>query len=147
MSYIKKTLTDGETIIILKRYHWFFWIHPVFWSCLFFLASIISEEANNLFFALGLIIILWCFVKYVCTENAVTNKRIVFKTGFIRTNTDELIVKKVENVQIQQSIIGRIFGYGNLEFRGTGGSPVIFKLIPDPISTKKEIENNVFKEL
>ena len=78
------------------------------------------------------------------TENVATNKRVIFKIGFIRSDTDELRNENIENIQIKQSIIGRILGYGDLEFRGTGGSPVVFKTIPDPISVKKEIEHVIY---
>lgn len=129
-SYINKTLVEGEKVILFTRMHWMFWFWP----------------AVSLFVPpLGLIVLFFAFFVYLSTENAVTNKRIILKKGFIRTNTDELRNEKIENIQIKQSIIGRIFQYGNLEFRGIGGSPVIFKKIPDPISFKKEVEKIIYK--
>ena len=160
MSYIKKTLTEDEKIIVFRKYHWIFWLWPIILCVLFFMplltlliitffhTSTSHKElpfAFWVFFFLLSIILIKYLIKYISTESSVTNKRIIFKTGFIRTNTDELRNTKLENIQIKQSLLGRIFSYGNLEFRGTGGSPVIFKTIPDPISLKKEIENNLYK--
>ena len=158
MSYIKKTLTEDEKIIILKKCHWIFWfsLMPIFLfitnvlSSLYLLRSLfIDTEQYKIIIAMCSLVpsaigLLSYLIKYKSTENAVTNRRVIFKTGFIRTNTDELRNERIENIQIRQSILGRILRYGDLEFRGTGGSPVVFKLIDDPIATKKEIENIIF---
>ena len=159
MSYIKKTLTAGENIIISKRIHWFYWISfmPFFLlflsvsSFLFLLISIFITGDGKLDAIIPLLIflpsffgLLCYFIKYISIENVVTNKRIIFKTGFIHADTDELRIERLENIQIKQSILGRIFRYGDLEFKGTGGSPVIFKFIADPISTKKQIESSLY---
>ncbi len=154
MSYVKKTLLNDEKIIVATKYHWVFWFCPVFCLTLPFLLIICTVMAWNdwtlspfsmtlmIFFALSLIILLLIlFIQYISIENVVTNKRVICKTGFIRTDTDELRNEKIENIQIKQSLVGRILGYGNLEFTGTGGSPVIFKLIPNPVAVKKDIEN------
>lgn len=160
MSYIKKTLTDGENIIISKKIHWFFWISfiPLFLlilcvgSCLFLLKFLFTGGGkldmiiSLCIFVPSVIGVLCYFIKYISIENMVTNKRIIFKTGFIHVDTDELRIERLENIQIKQSILGRIFRYGDLEFKGTGGSPVVFKFIANPISTKKEIENSLFNK-
>lgn len=158
MSYIKKTLTEDEKIIITKKCHWIFWfsLTPLFLfvtnilSSLYLLRSFfIDTEQFKIIISMCLLVpsaigLLCYLIKYKTIENAVTNRRVIFKTGFIRTDTDELRNERIENIQIRQSILGRILKYGDLEFKGTGGSPVIFKLIADPIGTKKEIENIIF---
>ena len=157
MSYIKKTLTAGETIVVSKRYHWVFWFWPsvrltvpfliVIWGIMAWNGGVFSPLAQviAILFAASLMVLLFVlFIKYVSTENVATNKRVIFKMGFIRSDTDELRNENIENIQIKQSIIGRILGYGDLEFRGTGGSPVVFKTVPDPISVKKEIERAIY---
>ena len=158
MSYIKKTLIEGEKIILIKKCHWIFWfsLMPIclfatnVLSSLYLLRSLFIDTEQfkiiiSMCFLVPSAIGLLCYlIKYKSTENAVTDRRVIFKTGFIRTDTDELRNERIENIQIRQSILGRIFSYGDLEFRGTGGSPVIFKLIDDPIATKKEIENIIF---
>ena len=151
MSYIKKTLTAGETISVSKRYHWVFWFWPsarftftflfILWGVMAWNGGVFSPfvKTITILFAASLIVLLFVlFIKYISTENVATNKRVIFKMGFIRSDTDELRIENIENIQIKQSIIGRILGYGNLEFRGTGGSPVVFKTIPDPIGVKKK---------
>ncbi len=166
MSYIEKTLTDNEKIIAFRRSHWILLVWPIVLFTFFISISlfllylfrnlpadfVIPYEgikiAIFIIIALFLIFIVTTIftylIKYISTEYVITNKRIIFKTGFIWTNTDELRNSQLENIQIKQSIMGRILLYGDLEFRGTGGSPVIFKTISNPIAFKKEIENHLY---
>jgi uncharacterized membrane protein YdbT with pleckstrin-like domain len=50
----------------------------------------------------------------------VTNRRIIYKTGFIRRQTNEMHMDKVESVRVDQSVLGRILDYGNVNILGTG---------------------------
>ena len=165
MSYIEKTLTDNEKIIAFRRSHWISLLWPfVLFTFLIFASLFVLYLFKNLptdllivyermiifiiiasFFIFIVTIIFTHLIKYISTEYVITNKRIIFKTGFIWTNTDELRNSQLENIQIKQSIIGRLLFYGDLEFRGTGGSPVIFKTVSNPIAFKKEIENHIYK--
>ena len=152
MSYIKKTLTDDEKILLLQSYHYIFWLFPAMICAVCVAVGImgwcygIPSFVNIFFILIGLLILLRYLIKNISTENAATTKRVIFKTGFVRTDTDELRNEKIENIQIKQSILGRILNYGDLEFKGTGGTSVIFKLIANPIDTKKKIENLIFEK-
>ena len=46
------------------------------------------------------------------TETDVTNMRVVHKTGFIKRRTFEMALDKIESVDVNQSIMGRILNYG-----------------------------------
>ncbi len=156
MSYIKKTLTSGEKLVVLKRRHWFFWIKPSLWSVVLLVGFYlyfssynqkIWETALSLLVITGIVILplwLWDYIKYRSKEYAVTTKRVIVKTGVIRIDTDELRNERIENIQINLSLLGRLFGYGDLEFKGTGGTEVVFLFIADPVGTKKTIEAVIF---
>ncbi len=60
-------------------------------------------------------------VDYRSTELAVTNKRIITKSGLIQRNTTEMFLEKVESIQVDQGILGRIFDFGSITISGTGG--------------------------
>ena len=76
-------------------------------------------------------------------EQGITNKRMIMKTGFFSRKTDEMIISKVETVEINQSAIGRVFGFGNVIITGTGNSNIVFKEIKNPIEIKKIIDNTI----
>ena len=54
------------------------------------------------------------------TETDVTNLRVVHKTGFIKRQTFEMSLDKVESVDVNQSILGRILNYGDVTVLGVG---------------------------
>ncbi|WP_295449098.1 PH domain-containing protein, partial [uncultured Thiodictyon sp.] len=66
------------------------------------------------FYGLGLLAWLAAYLRYISTELAVTNKKIIAKTGFIRRDTIEMLLPKVESVQVIQSLFGRVLNYGSV---------------------------------
>lgn len=75
------------------------------------------------------------------TEQAITNRRVVFKNELIARKTEEMNLNRVETVEVEQSILGRIFGYGNVKLTETGSSFVIFKFVEAFIKSFNCISN------
>ena len=71
---------------------------------------------------LGLIFLIMAYVRYHSTELAVTTKRVIVKHGFIRRQTVEINMSKVESIQVDQGVLGRLFDFGTLIISGTGTS-------------------------
>ena len=90
---------------------------------------------------IGFITIIRPLISYFTTEIGVTNKRFIFKTGLISRDSLELNLTKVENVRINQSIIGRILGYGDVTVIGTGGTRAVVNFIDNPQNLKREISS------
>ena len=149
MSYIKKTLIEDEELIFHGKQHWLFWIKPLFYSAILLtLSGFFVTFKEPLFYILAIGFLLWnlfiffyYLIQYKCTEYAITTRRVIFKTGFLRRDTNELKNEAIENIQIDQMIMGRMFGYGELSFTGTGGSRVVFGRVSNPTKVKKKIEN------
>jgi uncharacterized membrane protein YdbT with pleckstrin-like domain len=86
----------------------------------------------------GVVILIGLWIKFRSTELAVTNRRVIAKFGFIRRHTFELNIDRVEAIQVEQGITGRIFGYGTLRIAGAGN----FDPIPNvraPMDFKKAV--------
>lgn len=81
------------------------------------------------------------FLRLKSTEQGVTNKRVILKTGIISRSTQEMKLKSIETVEISQGILGRIFGFGTIRITGRGISNFAFKGIDDPMSVKRQIES------
>jgi len=123
MSYIKKTLINNEKVISFFSIHKFHYILPL---------------------AMSLCIIgIPLLLKYLFTEYGLTNNRVITKTGVISRSTEEMKLSKVETVEIKQSILGRIIGYGNVIVSGTGSSNVIISKVSNPIEVKKKIDSQL----
>ena len=71
---------------------------------------------------------------------AVTNKRVICCSGAFRIHTEELKNAKVESVEIKQSLLGNLFGYGDIWFSGTGTSKVVFRGVENPRQLKSQFE-------
>jgi uncharacterized membrane protein YdbT with pleckstrin-like domain len=73
------------------------------------------------------------------TETDVTNMRVVHKTGFIQRRTFEMSLDKVESVDVNQSILGRIFNYGDVTVRGVGEGAETIATIASPLAFRSHI--------
>ena len=74
-----------------------------------------------------------------CTELAVTDRRVIFKTGFVRRRTVEMNMDKVETVDVDQSILGRILGYGTIHVLGTGSGIEHLRQVAHPLELRSAI--------
>jgi uncharacterized membrane protein YdbT with pleckstrin-like domain len=89
-------------------------------------------------FGFGLIFWLSAYINYKTTELAFTNKRVIAKFGFIRRSTVEMNIKKVESVQVDQGILGRIFNYGSIVISGAGNPQAPIPGISSPMEFRKK---------
>ena len=90
------------------------------------------------FFAVSLGLV--ALVERLSTELAVTDRRIVYKTGLIKRNTMEQQLQRVDSVSINQSIFGRLLGYGDVEIRGSGNSFTPTHKIASPLEFRKAVQ-------
>lgn len=73
------------------------------------------------------------------TETDVTSLRVVHKEGFIKRQTFEMSLDKIESVDVSQSIAGRIFGWGDVTVNGVGEGTKTIKMIGAPIEFRNHI--------
>lgn len=137
MSYIEQTLMPGENIVSEATLHWAMFIAPAFVSIVGLLAY--SGDGGSIILILGLIWLGWRVLVYYSTELAVTNKRVLAKTGVIRRHSIDVQNSKVEGLTYNQGIIGRIFGYGSIFVRGTGIGMVPIPYVAAPESFKRDV--------
>ena len=89
------------------------------------------------FFGIGLIFWIMAYIRYKTTELAFTNKRVIAKFGFISRQTIELYIGKVESIQVDQGILGRIFNFGTLVISGAGNPQAPIPGISDPMAFRR----------
>jgi len=88
-------------------------------------------------FGLGLIFWVLAYVRYKTTELAITTKRVIVKHGFIRRRTVEININKVESIQVDQEILGRMFNFGTLVIAGAGDPQAPIAGISSPMAFRK----------
>jgi uncharacterized membrane protein YdbT with pleckstrin-like domain len=87
---------------------------------------------------LGLVLLGWAWILYRTTEFAVTDKRIIAKTGLISRSTVEMFLDKVESLHVEQTVMGRLFDFGSVTIRGTGATEESFRNISAPLELRKQ---------
>jgi uncharacterized membrane protein YdbT with pleckstrin-like domain len=107
-SYVDKVLIRGESV--LHRGQLLLWPHA--WKIA--LGVVLAPVG------LGLLLLAWVYILYKTTEIAITNKRVISKSGFITRNTIEINLPKIESVQVDQNLPGRLFDYGTIIIAGAG---------------------------
>jgi uncharacterized membrane protein YdbT with pleckstrin-like domain len=128
MSYISRRLAPGEEIVREGEYHWFQKTWP--WLALLVLGILI----------IGIIIWAVALFRMATTRWAVTNRRVILKRGFFNAHVDELTLGSIEGAHVDQSIFGRIFGYGKLRLTGRGESHLEFPTMAHPNRFRSAIE-------
>ncbi len=88
-------------------------------------------------FGLGLIFLIMAYVRYKTTELAITTKRVIVKFGLIRRRTIEININKVESIQVDQEILGRVFNFGTLVISGAGNPQAPVAGISSPMDFRR----------
>jgi uncharacterized membrane protein YdbT with pleckstrin-like domain len=147
MSYVDHNLLDGEHVVYRTRLHWLLFIWPVLLT-VFVLLPVAWMLSGGKWSGLawfpvgvGLLILLAAFIKRHSSDFAVTNKRVMMKVGVFRTRSIELLLRKIEAISVDQSLMGRIFGYGNIVVTGSGGTKEPFSTIQAPLDFRRAVQS------
>ena len=137
MSYIDGNLLDGEHVVYRTRLHWLLFVIPVLFTVVVLLplAWLMANGTWKSFawtpLSFGLIVLVATFIKRQSSDFAVTNKRVMMKVGVFATRSIELLLNKIEAIAVNQSLMGRVFGYGDIAVTGSGGTEKHFRASRD----------------
>ena len=130
MPYVDRVLQEGESVRHIARISWVTYLPGLLlWAVAGVLAGILPSAPALHFlvltvaaivFIIGTILLARAWFHRVTTEIAVTDRRIIYKRGFVRRYTVEMHMDKVESVDVDQSILGRMLDYGDVIIHGTG---------------------------
>jgi uncharacterized membrane protein YdbT with pleckstrin-like domain len=149
MSYVKSVLQADEQIRYVTNIHWIIYVPGVALlvvAALVYGFALTEEGGRPLWIAVAGVLavvaaltLFQAWFRRFTTEIAVTNRRIIYKRGFIRRDTIEMQMDKVESVDVQQSVGGRILGYGDILIRGVGVGIEPLKNIDSPIEFRNHV--------
>jgi uncharacterized membrane protein YdbT with pleckstrin-like domain len=157
MSYYQKVLMPDEAVRAMGRLHWAIYLRAWLLFAIGVIAglvflylhysatwnggtpSYIAGGVAALFLLMALISSQNALIRRQTTEIVVTDRRIIFKEGFIRRRTMEMNLSKVETVDVVQSIWGRVFDYGSIVIRGVGSSYEPLRMIANPLEIRTAI--------
>lgn len=154
MRYVRRVLQPGERVVYETQLHWLIYLRAILALivCGLLLGGALSVASDQkqyfslalwiaaaIFALLALSTALGAFIRRTTTELAITNHRVIYKTGLLSRHTLEMNRSKVESVDVNQTILGRILGYGTIIVRGTGGSLEPMRQIADPLTFRSQI--------
>jgi hypothetical protein len=167
LSYVEKNLVPGETLLYQTRHHWIVLLGPVLFGLAMDLAGIAllvgafadkgdkgasagSLGTGNVAMMVAAILllmggtatVLYGLAKRNATEMAVTNKRVLIKTGMASRRTLDLMLGRVESIGVEETMMGRTLGYGTVILRGTGGTPEVFVMIANPQEFRRQVQEH-----
>ena len=147
MNYIDKILLSDEKLIYRSHPHWIIFFRPVISLllaiCAFYWGLILMADLA------GLITLLSCLsalMVYYTSEFGITNKRVIIKLGFIRRYSFENALNRIEAVEVEQSILGRLLDYGTIRIRGVGGSAELFPAVPNPLLFRHKVQTQIERQ-
>jgi uncharacterized membrane protein YdbT with pleckstrin-like domain len=117
-NYVQQSLSAGEQVVYEAKLHWMIFV---------------SLKALLTLFIAPLI-------EFSTSEFAITNKRVIIKVGLITRRTLEMNLNKIESVNVNQGLLGRLLGYGTIVIVGTGGTKEPFADISDPLTFRKKFQ-------
>lgn len=158
MGYIEKHLIPGEHVVFKTRLHTITIVfHALvglvlallgifcFYQSIAYRNDINGQSrswtiAGVILVVIGIVQVVVAMLKRNATEMAVTNRRVLIKTGMASRRTIELLLSNVESIVIVEPFLGRMLGYGTVVVRGTGGTPEPFDRIANPTGFRRAVQ-------
>ncbi|MEO0322731.1 MAG: PH domain-containing protein [Myxococcota bacterium] len=148
MGYADSNLMAGETIVHRAKMHWVLFVPGIFFALLWAVPAAVAVSSKG-DLALGMRLVLGApmvlalymlltrTIEYFTTELVVTSRRVMVKKGFIRRATSELNHARVEGFNVEQSILGRLLGFGTVVVNGTGGGKTPVRAVASPLEFRR----------
>ena len=149
MSYVREVLQPGEEIRFRTNVHWLVYLPAMMMFVLGIAFALWYTAAPSQHLTLlilsalsavpGVLLFIAAWLKRFGTEIAVTDRRVIYKTGLVQRDTTEINMAKIESVDVSQSILGRVFDFGTLTIRGTGETIEALRNIASPLQFRNAI--------
>ena len=161
MSYIDANLNPGETVIYQTRLHWIVMLRHIVFGCVLaalgaFLLYVsfnqpgLEPVTTHLLMIAGLVSLVGFVVTILvgaaqrnATEMGVTNRRVIVKVGLMGRRTIEMLLNKIESIEVKETGLGRMLGYGTVVIIGTGGTLEPFDRVAHPLQFRSVVQHQI----
>jgi hypothetical protein len=163
MSYIDATLVPGERVVYETRLHWVVMLGHILFALVMVIAGVglfvylrmqTGLDMNLVRILIGLAALLAVtgvaafivgMARRNATEMAVTTRRVVIKIGLAARKTIEMLLNKVETIEVSETTGGRMLGYGTIVIIGTGGTSEPFHKMAHPLQFRSQVQQQIEK--
>jgi uncharacterized membrane protein YdbT with pleckstrin-like domain len=161
MSYVKDNLLPNEKVLFTPRVHPTVFLRPLLpfvgaWLFVFLAVGLPQDQAisggaftgyllgvGGLLLVVAIVFWLQALIMVLTTQFAVTNKRVIARTGLIRRRSLVMLLSKIHSVAVKQDIFGRLLDLGTVTIAGTGGTGQAFQAIRSPLTVRTEINQTI----
>jgi uncharacterized membrane protein YdbT with pleckstrin-like domain len=160
VGYVEKNLISGEAVLYRTGCHWIVLLWPVFVGlitgslALVFLASAYLGAQKGFSYPgmvvigalagiTAIVVVAGGIIRKAATEVEVSNRRVLIKSGFFSRKSIEVLLPKVESIGVNESVFGRLLGYGSVVVRGTGGTFETFDEIAHPNELRRQVQQQI----
>jgi uncharacterized membrane protein YdbT with pleckstrin-like domain len=161
MRYIDRNLTAGETVVYETRLHWIVMLRSIIQAIIAVLLAggilyyafsstaapddqmHLMEGGAAVLVVIAVILLVAGATRRNATEMAVTNHRVIVKVGLVGRRTVELLLSKIESIEVQETGLGRMLGYGTIVLVGTGGTPEPFNRVAHPLEFRSKVQQQI----
>jgi len=140
MGYVDSNLLKDEQIVRRGVIHWAIFSPAIFFG-VFGVLGLAASAGFGTLIAISVLLMMSEAILRSTTEMAITNKRVIMKRGWISRKTLELNLNKIENLGIEQGLLGRMLNYGTVTVVGTGGTREAFKYVAEPLDFRKTVQD------
>jgi uncharacterized membrane protein YdbT with pleckstrin-like domain len=146
MSYVDRNLLPDEVVTYRTRLHWKVFAIPALIVVVLLMPSALLALASGapalalIPAGMALAVLGIADIQRRSSEFAVTSRRVVIKLGVFNTRSIELLLPKVEGIEVTQTLSGRVFGYGKIIVTGSGGTRETFAGIQSPLRFRQAVQ-------
>jgi uncharacterized membrane protein YdbT with pleckstrin-like domain len=141
MGYIDANLLSDETVVHRATLHWLIFGKAIAVAAVGVALLAVEPTVGVIVIVLGAVMFVPPLIAYKTSEFGVTSKRVIVKVGLVQRQTLELLLRQVEAISVDQSIMGRLFNYGSVTLSGTGGVRGVFHNIAAPLEFRRKIQS------
>ncbi len=146
MKYVNALLAPDETIRFETRRHWLVYGYAIFMLALLVASLALPQNLHGEKFLIAIFLVplagmaaLFAWIRRATMVVAVTNHRLICRKGLIARHTVEMNLDKIESVDVDQSVLGRMFGFGTVTVRGVGTTIDPIRGIANPIGLRQAV--------
>jgi uncharacterized membrane protein YdbT with pleckstrin-like domain len=160
VGYIENNLAQGETVLYKTKLHWIVMLGSIVIAIVLgavggaliaksYADGVPQETANAMriggYVAIGVafVFLIVGAIRRSATEMVVTSRRVLVKTGIGSRRTIEMLLSKIESIMVDESVMGRMLGFGTVIIRGTGGGLEPFTRISHPNEFRKQVQMQI----
>lgn len=156
MSYVDDHLLPGERVVYRAHLHWVAFRWSLFLLALAIVVGVAGQLVSTdpaadpwkLWIPVGLVVLAAVFavgpwIKRASSEFAVTDKRVLVKVGLVQRDSLETLLSKIEAIGVDQTLLGRMLGFGTITIVGTGGTRETFDRIASPLEFRRQVQAQI----